>query len=322
MVKKLVAACLGLLLILPAVISCSVANASATILVPTTANIVVQIQVNKILSNQAAMMAYNELAKTKSLWPQTAGDALSQLFQKTGLDLYTVSNAVFFAEIESTDKTQNTYAGLIASGSFNESTLTDKIQQQTQQTLATSNYNGMKVYSREQDKFEIVFFGKDKIVLGSPKAVRDTIDVIKGNEKPLSGPVINALDRVGSALIIGAFAPPETLRNQTGNNIPQQTQLSTRAFRDADAIVFAADLSVLNVSIRLDAHFSNTTSLQDAKDSVTGFISIAKGTSQNPTIKAALGNIQVSTSDSWLSVRESVSVADIAGLVGTIQPSK
>jgi hypothetical protein len=322
MIKKLVAVCLGLLLILPAVIACSVANASSTTLVPTTANMVVQIQVNKILSNQAAMMVFNELAKTKSSWPQTASDGLNQLFQKTGLDLYTVSNAVFFADVESTDKTQNTYAGLIASGSFNESTLTAKIEHQTQQTLATSNYNGMKVYSGKQDKFEIVFLGNDKIVLGSPKAVRDTIDVIKGNQKPLSGPVIDALDRVGSALITGAFAPPETLRNQTGTTIPQQTQLSTKVFQDADAIAFAADMPVLNVSIRLDVHFSNTTSLQDAKDSVTGFISIAKGTSHDPNVKTALGNIQVSASDSWLSVRESASLADITTLVGTIQLPK
>jgi hypothetical protein len=319
MVKKLVATCLGLLLILPAVIACSIANASATTLVPASANIVVQIQVGRILSNPALTIAYGELAKMKSSWPQTAEDALNQLLQKTGLDLHTVSTAVFFADIKSTDKTQNTYAGLISSGSFNESTLTAKIQQQTQQTLATSDYKGMKIYSVEQDKFEISFFDKNRLVLGTPKAVRDTIDVIKGDQKPLSGSVIDALDRVGSALITGAFVPPETLRNQITKAIPQQVQLSPKSFQDIDAIAFAADLPVLNVSFRFDAHFSNTASLQDTKDAVTGLISIAKGTSPDPNIKTAISNIQVNTSNSWLSIQGAASISDISTMISSVQ---
>ncbi len=319
MVKKLMATCLGLLLILPAVIACSAVNASATTLVPATANMLVQIQVGRIISNPALTTAYGELAKMKSSLPQTADDALNQFLQKTGLDLHTVSTAVFFADIESTDKTQNTYVGLIASGTFNESTLITKIEQQTQQNLTTNDYKGMKVYSGPQDKVEIVFFDKNRLALGTPKAVRDTIDVIKGDQKPLSGSVIDALDRVGSALITGAFVPPETLRNQITKAIPQQNQLSPKYFQDVDAIAFAADLPVLNVSFRFDAHFSNTASLQDAKDAVTGLISIAKGTSQDPNIKTALSNIQVITSNSWLSVQETASMSDISSLISSIQ---
>jgi hypothetical protein len=321
-VKKLLASSLVLLLILPVAVSCSAANASETILVPRTANMVVQIQVGNILSNPALQIAYNELAKVNPAWPQTTNDALNQLLQKTGFDLSSISTAVFFADIESTGQTQNSYVGMIASGTFNESTLIAKIQQQTQQTLTTSDYKGLTVYAGAQDKFEIVFLSQSQLAFGTPKAVRDVVDVSNKDQQALSGSIIDTLNRIGPALIVGAFAPPESLRNELGKEVPQQAILSLKSFQDIDTIGFAVDQPALSLSIRIDAHFSNTASVQDAKDAITGLISVAKGTSQDQNVKTALGNIQVSTTDSWLSMRDLASPADIATLTGSIQAQK
>jgi hypothetical protein len=321
-VKKLLASSLVLLLILPVAVSCSAANASETILVPRTANMVVQIQVGNILSNPALQIAYNELAKVNPAWPQTTNDALNQLLQKTGFDLSSISTAVFFADIESTGQTQNSYVGMIASGTFNESTLIAKIQQQTQQTLTTSDYKGLTVYAGAQDKFEIVFLSQSQLAFGTPKAVRDVVDVSNKDQQALSGSIIDTLNRIGPALIVGAFAPPESLRNELGKEVPQQAILSLKSFQDIDTIGFAVDQPALSLSIRIDAHFSNTASVQDAKDAITGLISVAKGTSQDQNVKTALGNIQVSTTDSWLSMRDLASPADIATLIGSIQAQK
>ena len=323
MVKRLLASVLALLLVVPAVLSCGPAAATETTLIPATANAVMQMQVDKIVNNSAVILAYGELEKGKAGWPQTATDALNQIVDKTGVDLTTVSKAVFFADVESTSENQsNMYGGVVVTGKFNESTLVDKIQQQAKQTLTTSDYKGFKVYEGAQDKFEIVFLSQGQIVLGTAKAVRDTIDVRRGDQKGLSGSVIDTLDRFGNALITGAFAPPESLRSQLGKAVPQQPGLSLTAFQNIDAIGFSVDLPGLTVSTRLDAHFSNTASVQDAKDAITGLISVAKGTSQDPNVKAALGNIQVTTSDSWLSVRDTISVAEIGSLIGSIQPKK
>jgi hypothetical protein len=308
--------------ILPAVVSCSAARASETILVPGIANVVVKIQVGQILRNPALLIAYDELAKTHPAWPQTAGDALDQLLQKTGFALSSISDAVFFADIESTNQTQNTYAGMIASGTFDESALIAKIKQQTQQKLATSDYKGLTVYAGTQDKFEMVFLGQSQLVFGTPKAVRDVIDVSTGGQPALSGSIIDTLSRLGPALIVGASVPPESLRNQLGQEVPPQIASTLASFQGMDNIGFAIDQPGLSVSVRIDTHFSNAASVQNAKDTITGLISVAKGTSQDPNVKAALDTVQVTTADSWLSIRDLISLAEIANLAGSIPAYK
>ncbi len=322
MMKRLLTGCLVLVLILPGLLSCSDAKTSEIKLVPAAANTIMQIQVGKILSNSALQIAYNELAKKYPSWPQTANDAFNQLLQKTGFDLSSVSSAVFFANIESTGQTPNSYAGMIASGKFNESTLIDKIQQQAKQNLTTSDYKGFTIYSAPQDKYEIVFLSASQLAFGTSKAVQDIVDVSKGDQPALSGSVIDTLNRFGSALIVGASVLPQSVRSQLGSEVPQQTTVSLKSLQDMDIIGFAIDQPELNLSFRIDAHFSVATSAQDAQDTISGLISIAKGTSQDQNVKSALSNIQISTSNSWLSIRYIMNTMDIMNLVSTTQTQK
>lgn len=322
MLKKFLASCLFLLLIISMTISCSAVKAPESNLVPGKANLVVQLQVGRILSDPVLQVAYNELAKMNPAWPQTANDTVNQLLQKTGFDLSTITSSVFFADIESTSQTQNTYAGIIATGTFKESDLITNIKRQTQLTLNTSDYKGLTIYTAAPDNFEIVFLNQSQVVFGMSKAVRDVVDVNNKDQQPLSGTTINTLNRFGSSLIVGAFIPPENLRNELGNKGPPQGSLLTTSFQDIDTIGFAVDQPGLNLSVSIDTHFSNTTSVQDAKDEITGLISIAKGTSQDQNVKAALDNIKVSTTDSWLSMHYSANPADIAALISSFQTQK
>jgi hypothetical protein len=121
---------------------------------------------------------------------------------------------------------------------------------------------------------------------------------------------------------VGASVPPESLLNQLGQKVPQQNTLSLESFQNIDNIGFAIDQPSLSLSVRIDAHFSNAASVQDAKDTITGLISVAKGSSQDPNVKTALGNIQVSTTDSWLSIRDLLNPADVTTLIGIIQNQK
>ena len=322
MLKKLLACCLVLVLTLPGMLSCSGAKTSEIKLVPAAANTIIQIQVGKILSNSAIQIAYDELAKMKPAWPQTVNDVLSQLVQKTGIDLSTISSVVLFANIESTGQTQESYAGIIAAGKFKESELIAKIQQQTKQDFTTSDYKGLTVYSAPKDHYEIVFLSQSHLAMGTAKAVQDVVDVSKGNQPAASGTVIDTLNRFGSALIVGASVLPENLRNQLVSKVPQQTTLSMKSLQDMDIIGFAIDQPSLNLSFRIDAHFTAAASAKDAQDTISGLISVAKGTSQDANVKTALGNIQISTNNSWLSIRDLISPTDIMNLVSTTQTQK
>jgi hypothetical protein len=322
MLKKLLTICLILFLILPLVMSCTATNSSDPLLVPAIANTVVEVQVGKILSNPVLLIAYNELAKNNPAWPQTTNDALDQLLQKTGLDLSNISTAIYFADIESSSQPQNNYGGMIVSGSFNQSTLIAKIQQQTKQNLTTSNYEGLPIYTGERDQFAIAFLSQSQFAAGTLKAVQDVIDVSNGNQPALGGSIIETLNRLGPSLISGASVPPQNLLNQLGKEVTQKTTLSSESFQNLSSIGFSISQPSLSLNVTIDAQFSNTASVQDAKNVVAGLISGAKGTSQDPEIKAALSNIHVNTSNSWLSVQDLLNPADIANLIGSIPKQK
>jgi hypothetical protein len=323
MLKRLLVVCSLVLFILLPVASCSIANDSAITLVPASANTVVQIQIGQILSNPALKKTYDELAKIKPLWPQSADEVLNQMLQNTGVDPYTITTTILFAAIDSANKTQNTYHGIIASGSFDESSLIAKIEEQTHQVMTNSEYKGFKIYSsKEHGKSELAFIGEDQIVIGASKAVRDTIDIVKGDQEPLTGNIITALKRVGTAQITGVFVPLKNLPHQVGESGSQQPPFSLEAFQDIDMVAFSIDLQVLNLSSRIDVHFSDDAKVPDAKDAIIDMISIAKATTQEETIKTSLSNIKVSTADSWVSVRGMTSLPDLSTLTDHIPPSK
>jgi hypothetical protein len=329
--KKLLALCLTGLLILPMASACAAAGAATTSLVPGTANAVVQIQVARILANPALLVAYGELARTRPEWPQTAEAALGQVAEKTGFDLAGISTAVIFAHIESANHTGSTYAGIIAtavngvggvSGSFDEPAIVARIARQTRQTLTTSDHKGITIYAGGQDNVEMAFLGSGRLVLGTARAVRDTIDVSKGDQKPLSGRLVETLDRLGPALITGAIAPTAGLRDGLAGKMPARLPLSLTTFQDIDTVGFSLDLPALTLNVGLEAHFSNTTSIQDARDAVTGLISMARATAQDPNLKTTLGNIKITAVDSWLSLRGVAGMAEIATLIGSMQTQK
>jgi hypothetical protein len=287
--------------------------------VPSAANIVVKIQVDRLVNNPALKVAYGDLVGSHPDWPQTADDALREVLNETGLDLANTSTAVFFADVESAGDTRDMYAGVIVSGAFSQSTLIAKIQEHTRQQLTTVDYKGLTVYMAPQDKYEIGFLSQSELVAGTAKAVRDTIDVRRGDQEVLSGIVVETLGRLGSAVITGAFAPSEAILSQLGKEVPQQYPVSLGAFQNVDAIGFSVDLPGLSVNAQVDAHFTNSTSVQDARDAIAGIVSIGKGTTEDPNLKAILGNVRVTTSGSWLSIRGMMSAAEIASLVGSLQ---
>jgi hypothetical protein len=322
MLKKFLPVCLVLLMVMPLIASCTGTNNSAELLIPRTANTVVEVQVSQIISDTALQVAYTEMAQNNPSWPQTVDAAETQLLQKTGLDISGVSTAVYFADIESTANTQNTYHGVIASGSFNESASISKIKQQTQQNLTTTVYQGFTIYTETQNQSCLVFLGNSRFVFGSLKAVQDVIDVSKGTQPALSGSIVDTLKREGSGLVIGATTDSAALLNHLGNDAGESSILSLQSLQNVDNIGFVINQPGLNLSFRLDANFPDTASVKNAENTVNGIISLAKGSNQDSNEKAVLSNVQVSTNGVWLSIQDVLSPADIINLLNNNQTQK
>ena len=94
--KKLLPVCLGLLLVLLIIVSCTQADNSSELLIPQATNTVVEVQVGQIISDTVLQLAYAQMVQSNPSWPQNVDAVLL----KTGLDLSGVSGAVYFADIE------------------------------------------------------------------------------------------------------------------------------------------------------------------------------------------------------------------------------
>jgi hypothetical protein len=324
MFKRLLSGIALVFVMAPALVACGpaagqqVANGAP---IPPSANSVMKVKVDQIVNNPAVKAAYESLVKSHTDWPQTADAAFSQVLSKTGIDLTTVSSAIFFADIKSASADQMAYAGIIVTGSFKQSAVIDSIQASAKQKFTAADYKGFTVYAAAKDEYQISFLSGSQFVAGTPQAVHDTLDVKKGDQKALSGGVIDTLDRFGSPVITAAFAVPQIMSSQLSKPMPG-SPVSLSALQNVDNAGFSIDLQGLTVNARIDAHFTSSASATDASNVITGLISLGKGSVQDPGTKAALGNIQVTASDSWLSVRSALDATQMASLAGTFQPKK
>ncbi len=103
--------------------------------------------------------------------------------------------------------------------------------------------------------------------------MQDVIDVSKGTQPALSGSAVDSLNKEGSAMVVGASAVPANFLNQLSSDATLQSIFPV--LQSADNIGFTIDQPGLNLSFRLDAHFPDTASAQNAEITVNGLISLS-----------------------------------------------
>jgi len=302
------------------VVGCG-ASKTAIELVPQDANLIAVIQVSKIINDRDLRDAYDETEKDSGQ-PQTIEEALDELVEEVGVDLRDCQQAVIFAD--TTGLAQVGYLGVIIEGSFDEEQFIDNIEEKTGEELTTSDYKGHKLYAVavEGEEFGIAFLSDTMLLLGTPEAVKDAIDVSKGDKKKISGTILDAYNRLGDALIKFAFEVPEEAREAlteglVPGGIPGEIPISLDSFEDIDILGFAISKEADTLTVQITPHFLNTDSAQDAKDTLSGAISLFKGTLQVPEMKELLGKIEVTVADSWVTVALEITVSEIEKLMET-----
>jgi hypothetical protein len=152
------------------------------------------------------------------------------------------------------------------------------------------------------------------------EAVKDAIDVSKGDREQVGGIILDTYNRLGDALIKFAFELPEEAREAlTEELVPGEIPISLGAFTDIDMVGFALNKEAETITIQINPHFLNTDSAQDAKDTLSGAISLFRGMLQVPEIKELLGKIEVSVADSWVTIALEITISEIEGLIETFQ---
>jgi hypothetical protein len=311
---------LGLLLAVPVLTitaGCAAPEQNAIELIPQGVNLIANIQISKIVNDQDIREVYTQADKGPGE-PQTVEDALNELVEETGIDLGDFSQAVVFTDIGQTE--QADYVGFVAEGTFNEKQFIQNIEEKTGEKFTTNDYKGYKLYTDEDGEFAIAFLSKNILLGGSPKAVKDSIDVRKGDRNNVSGQILDTYNRLGDTLIKVAFELPDEARKElkeepTMGDIP----ISFSSFADVDIIGFALNKKAETISIRINPHFLSMDSAQDAKDTLNGAIMLFKGMLQEPEIKELLEKVEVIVDDSRMTISFDITIPEIERIMETYQ---
>ena len=317
--QKLFSWLLVLVFISVIVVGCETPGTGLTAieLVPQDANLIANIQISEIINDGDLRDAYAEFEKEPGQ-PQTIEEALDELVDEIGIDLRDFSEAVIFADITTIE--QADYLGVIIEGTFNETQFIGNIEQQAGEELITSDYKGYRLYTDEGEEVGITFLTSRVLLLGTMEAVKDAIDVSKGDREQISGIIVDAYNRLGDALIKFAFEFPEEAREAlTEELVPGEIPISLDPFADIDIVGFALNKEAETITIQITPHFLSTDSAQDAKDTLSGAISLFKGALEVPEIEELLGKIEVSVTDSWVTIAFEITISEIEQLAETFQ---
>jgi hypothetical protein len=299
------------------VAGCGAPGLTAIEFIPQDANLIASIQVSKIINDQDLRDAYDE-AEKEAGQPQTVEEALDELVGETGIDLRDFYEVVIFADITTIE--QSDYLGVIIEGTFNETQFIGNIEREAGEELATSDYKGYRLYTDEWEEFGIAFLTDRMLLLGTMEAVKDAIDVNKGGRGQIGGITLDTYNRLGDALIKFVFEVPEEAREAlTEELVPGEIPISLDSFADIDVVGFALNKKAETITIQINPHFLSTDSAQDAKDTLSGIISLFKVMLQVPEIKELLGKIEVSAADSWVTIALEITISEIEGLIETFQ---
>jgi len=316
--RKLFPWLLVLVLMLAIVVGCGTPGLTAIELVPQDANLIANIQLSKIINDQDLRDAYDE-AEKEAGQPQTVEEVLDELVEETGIDLRDFYQAVIFADITTLE--QADYLGIIVEGTFNETQFIDNIEQEAGEELTTSDYKGYKLYTDEGEEFGITFLSDRMLLIGTMEAVKDVIDVSKGDREQVSGIILDTYNRLGDVLIKFAFELPEEAREAlTEELVPGEIPISLDPFADIDIVGFALNKEAETITIQIKPHFLSTDSAEDARDTLSDTISLFKSMLQVPEIKELLGKIEVTVTDSWMTIAFEITLSEIEQLTETFQP--
>ncbi|UCH42802.1 MAG: hypothetical protein JSW16_08345 [Dehalococcoidales bacterium] len=286
-------------------------------LVPQRASMIAGVQVSQIIEDPDLKETFAGIEKDPDQ-PQTFDEAIQQMVEETGLDLRDISRILVFGDITSLEQTD--YVGLIAEGDFDEEQMIGDIEDQTGEKFTTGEYKGYTLYQEGFEEYSIVFLSEKMLISGTTEAIEDAIDVSKGIRDKASGTLIDTYNQLGNPLVKAVIELPEEAWSALDEEPAMgDFPLSMEAFSDIDILGLSFDKEGEIISIEITPHFLSTDSAQDARNTLSGAISIFRGTLDVPELKDLLGKIEVRLDDSWLTIVFEITQSEIEQLMETFQ---
>jgi hypothetical protein len=310
-----------LLLVVSPLIGCSSGGATNPIeLVPKNANVVGHVDLSKILQDKDLTGIYDQVPKDPS-YPQTFDDALAKLKDEYNIDLKSLQEGIFFADI-SGSADQGNYSGVIIEGTFNKSDLIAAIQSAAGTELSTIKYKDYEIYTDELQESAIAFLSDNMLVIGAMEPVKDVIDVKKGDAKALSGEVLDTYNKLGDALIKVAVAVPSGVAEGQLGESASQILGDLSAFDKVKSVGMTLSKNNKSVALNVKLCCADSDSAQSIEQSINGLITFAQfltgmseNQQQNQALDTLLNKIKVTRSDTCVSINITATLTEIEDLI-------
>ncbi|MFC1847554.1 hypothetical protein ACFLW5_01915 [Chloroflexota bacterium] len=288
---------------------------SLSSLVPQKADLLIEVQIDKILNDEDFAHIYEQIAVKNPDMPQTISDALDQMQQEIIVNPRDFHEALIFSHTsELTDFMDSfsyhdlPYYGALFKGSFGKTRALLTVGGDLVDRFQHYDYMGIRVYEYREGQdviFSFAFFNNEVAVTGSTSAVKDTIDVIRGEKQSISGIIYDFYEGLGGNLIEIAYLVPGAQMEQ----IPPAAyidnyKISLHSLKAINIIGFAFSKIGSSITTGLYAYHSSQAATRDTNILLNNLtlIYLSKEEALDPETRYLLDKIDIYDSDSVLSV--------------------
>lgn len=320
------------LIVLP-VVGCSGGSEthSSIEMVPERANLLGQVNLTKILTDEDLTALYDKAPKDPGN-PQTFEEALDNLKDDYDIDLMDFNEIIFFTDTsESADAEDTTNFALIVKGTFDKDDLLAAIEDaatEGETELESTDYKGYELHVFEDEDGAFVFLSDEMLVIGTMEWVKDVIDVANGDGKALSGMVLDTYNDLGDTLVKMAVETVEP--GQAEEKLPDEMGDllgDMSALEDIKTVGLTLDKKGSSVAVDMKMCASDTESAEELQEAIDGLIgiigfaaSMSENAEENEALLSLLEEIDVSQSGSCVDVELEMTLSEIEEYLETATP--
>lgn len=296
--------------------------------VPAGIDFVASINIKGIIEDSNFKSLMNE---GLSLYSQTRGEIgpndyqdLKERFENEtgGLVLSDINSVIVFGK-QSADEEEalptglyeDGYYGIVFSAAWSENEVITAIETSNDgNEMTKKSYKEVTVYSPQKDGLaQLAILNEELYVMGNEKAVKDVIDVNKGNTSGISGSLKSEMEELGSRLASFAVDIPES----EFSGFEEMSPAGAQNVLNKIDMLSGSIQSDSNITITIRLVASDQDSAESLKDTITGIISLVKGMGEidSPEIKEALNSIVVEQDGSAVTISYETSVENLKDLI-------
>jgi len=300
----------------------SASNNSLTNLVPSSANLVANGKLSKIINDKDINSLFSNIMDTLGAGADL--DSLKQLAQDSlGIDIGSISDVQVF--MASTTLEQDTpYLAIIAKGKVDQKAILSSMTESSGQEPDSVTYNGQTIYKTAEDEPEVVILGKDVVALGTEQALKDMIDTSSGSKPHISGSIADNYQATGNDLVRCAATIPDSLLKEATQGT-EESPLELGPVLNVSLITLGIGKTGTNLTANVSIRYASAAEASQAGQVIETSLNMLKGLITPPdsaelttTINGLFAKLKVNAASSNVNLALNITTSEISNLVKAI----